>query len=142
MKTWIKIIAGLAALGIAGAILVYFFVYNKPHPDFEHLKPDYSLSAQAIFDEFIADNGAAGQKYNGKMVEITGPLTRVEAADSLTTVVFVFRQGDFGDEGIRCTLLPKFNDLAKELQPGANVKIKGYCTGYTADVILEQCSVE
>jgi hypothetical protein len=141
MKTWIKIILGLGILGIIAAILAYFFVYNKPHPDYENLDAEFSLSAKALFDEFIADNAAANKKYNGKMIELTESVTRVEGTDSLITVVFVFRQGDFGDEGIRCTMLPKFNDVALKLQPGVSVKIKGYCTGYTSDVIFEQCTV-
>jgi lysyl-tRNA synthetase class II len=135
MKTWIRIILGLAITGIIAAVLGYFFIYNKPHPDYEHLKADFMMQTQAMFDEFAADNNAANQKYNGKMIELTGPITRMEITDSLTTAVFVFRQGDFGDEGIRCTVLPKFMELAQNLQPG-------YCTGYTGDVIFEQCSIE
>jgi len=142
MKTWIKIVLGLAVIGIIGAVMGYIFIYNKPHPDYEHLKADFTLQAQVLFDEFVTDNMAANQKYNGKMVELTGPITRMEITDSLTTAVFVFRQGDFGDEGIRCTVLPKFTEMAQNLQPGSVIKIKGYCTGYTGDVIFEQCSIE
>ena len=47
MKTWIKILLGLAVAGIAAAFLVYHFVINKPQPDFEKIKPDYSLNAGA-----------------------------------------------------------------------------------------------
>lgn len=141
MKTWLKVILGLAILGIAGALIIYFFVYNKPHPDYDQLKADYSLSAQALFQEFTTDNAAAQTKYNGKMVEITGPVSVMEPGDSLATIVFVFQKGDFGDEGIRCTLLAKYNEMARKLQSGSHVTIKGYCTGFTGDVILEQCSL-
>jgi hypothetical protein len=56
--------------------------------------------------------------------------------------VFVFEQGDFGDEGIRCTMLPKYNFEAGKLQPDVEIKVKGYCTGYNeTDVILEKCSI-
>jgi hypothetical protein len=142
MKTWIKILLALVILGIIAAAFVYIFIYNKPHPDYENLKPDYSLTAKALFDEFTANSAAAQQKYNGKMVEILGPITRIEESDSLTTAVFVFGQGDFGDTGLRCTMLPGSRETARKLQPGATVKIKGYCTGFTGDVIFEQCSVE
>ena len=33
-------------------------------------------------------------------------------------------------------------EMAQNLQPGSVIKIKGYCTGYTGDVIFEQCSIE
>ena len=142
MKSWIKILTGIAILGIIAAVLVYIFVYNKPHPDYENLKPQFSLTAQALYDEFKADKGTAGQKYNGKMVEIKGALSRVEESDSMTTVVFVFSQGDFGDEGIRCSVLPDQRERARKLQGGTGVKIKGVCNGFTNDVILEQCTIE
>jgi hypothetical protein len=142
MKTWVKILLGLAIIGIIAVAVIYIFVYNKPHPDYENLKPDYSLTAKALFDEFTANSPAAQQKYNGKMVEITGEVTGMEATDSITIIIFAFSKGDFGDEGVRCTVLPKFNDAARKLQMGTPVKIKGYCTGFTGDVIFEQCTVE
>ena len=141
MKTWLKVFLGLAVTGIIAAILVYVFVYNKSHPDYETLKADFTVTAQQLFDEFKADNVTAGQKYNGKMVEISGPLTRMEISDSLTTAIFVFQQGDFGDEGVRCSMLPKFTGTAQHLQAGNLVTIKGYCTGFTGDVVMEQCSI-
>ena len=71
-----------------------------------------------------------------------GKLSKIEASDSLVTAVFVFGQGDFGDEGIRCSMLPKYSFEAGKLQPDGEIKVKGYCTGYNeTDVILEKCSI-
>jgi hypothetical protein len=51
-------------------------------------------------------------------------------------------EGLFGDEGIRCTMLSKFNEKAKDLVDNTNVKLKGYCTGYNdTDVIIEKCII-
>jgi len=69
-------------------------------------------------------------------------LSKIETADSLVIAVFVFNQGDFGDEGIRCTMMKKFNDEANRLQPDGEIIVKGYCTGFNeTDVILEKCSL-
>lgn len=142
MKLWIKIILGLAIAGIAAALLIYHFVINKPHPDFEKIKPDYSLNAGAFYNEFKTSKENAHKLYNGKVIEITGRLSRVESADTLTIAVFVFNQGMFGDEGIRCTMLEKFSADAKKLKPDGTIRIKGYCTGFNeTDVIMEHCSL-
>ena len=142
MKTWIKIILGLFVIGIIASVLVYVFVYNKSHPDYEKMKPDYTLSASDLYNSFKANTSESETKYNGKMVAVTGTLTKVESNDSMVIVVFVFNRGILGDEGIRCTMLPKFNQEAKKLQPDNIYDIKGYCTGYNdPDVILEQCSI-
>jgi len=62
--------------------------------------------------------------------------------DSMVIVVFAYRKGDFGDEGIRVTMLPQFNQAAKGIDPFKQVKIKGLCTGYNGtDVIMEDGSI-
>ena len=142
MKLWIKILMGLALAGLSAAFLIYHFIINKPQPDFEKIKPDYSLDAGTFYKEFKTSKQNAQKLYNGKVIVITGKLSRVESSDSLTIAVFVFNQGMFGDEGIRCTILKKFIPDAKKLKPDGITRIKGYCTGFNdSDVILEHCSI-
>jgi len=142
MKLWIRILLGLAVAGIAAAFFVYHFVINKPHPDFEKIKPDYTLNAGAFYNEFKTSRENASKLYNGKVIEISGKLSRVENADTLTIAVFVFSKGMFGDEGIRCVMLKKYSEDAKKLKPDGTIRIKGYCTGFNeTDVIMEHCSL-
>lgn len=141
MKNWIKILGGLFLVGILAAIAVYFFVYNKPHTDYSQAKPEIVTTARECFDAFVNNRTEAEQKFNGKVVQISGPMTRFEQNDSLWVVVFVFNEGVFGDEGIRCTLLPGTPVESLNLQPGSEVAIKGLLTGYNeTDVIMEKCS--
>jgi len=142
MKLWIKIILGLAIAGIVAAFLIYHFVINKPHPNFEKIKPDYTLDAGAFYNEFKTTRENASKLYNGKVIEISGKLSRVESADTLTIAVFIFSKGMFGDEGIRCVMLKKYSEDAKKLKPDGTIRIKGYCTGFNeTDVIIEHCSL-
>ena len=142
MKLWIKILIGLAILGLLSVFFVYKFVYNKQHPDWENSEAAYTLGAQDIYKAFKVSKEGSAKLYNGKVIALTGKLSKIETADSLVTAVFVFNQGDFGDEGVRCTMLTKFNDQAKRLQPDGEIRLKGYCTGFNdTDVILEKCSI-
>jgi len=142
MKTWIKILLGLLVVGVIAILLVYKFVYNKQHPDYENAEPAFTVTALQLYEAYKGNKDAASAMYDGTMIALLGKLSKVEAADSFVTAVFVFNQGDFGDEGIRCTVLKKFNTEADKLQPDGEVKIKGYCTGYNeTDVILEKCSI-
>ncbi len=137
-----KILLGLFVVGLIAGFLVYKFVYNKQHPDYENVAPSVTINAQDLYRAFKDNKDAASHLYNGKMIAITGKLGKIEAVDTLVTAVFVFNQGMFGDEGIRCTMLKKLNDAARKLQPDGEVRIKGYCTGYNeTDVILEKCSI-
>ena len=142
MKLWIKIILGLAIAGIVAAFLIYHFVINKPQPDFEKIKPVYTLDAGTFYNEFKTTRENASKLYNGKVIEISGKLSRVESADTLTIAVFIFSKGMFGDEGIRCVMLKKYSEDAKKLKPDGTIRIKGYCTGFNeTDVIIEHCSL-
>jgi hypothetical protein len=142
MTTWVKIFLSLFLLSILAIVLVYIFVFNKSHPDFEKMKPDYTVTAPDLYNYFITNRTESETKYNGKVLAVSGTLSRIESTDSLVIAVFVFNQGIFGDEGIRCTMLPSYNEEAKKLQPGGVHTIKGYCTGFSdSDVILEHCSI-
>lgn len=141
MNKTVKIILILAVVGLLAAAYVWFFVYNKPHKDIAHAKADFTLAAEQLYTEFTQTKDQTGAKYNGKVLEINGSLTKIEEADSVHTAIFVFEQGMFGDQGIRCALLPDQFEKATSIAPGTAVTLKGYCTGFNdTDVILEKCS--
>jgi hypothetical protein len=142
MKKWVKILITLAIIGIAGFYLVYHFVYNKKHPDYENLKPAFSVTAGELYTAFKTGKTEAGRKYNGQIIELRGTMDKLEKTDTLVVAVFVLSQGTFGDEGVRCTMLTGYDTKAGAIQKGSALKIKGYCTGFNdTDVILEHCSL-
>lgn len=142
MRKWIIIAISLLVLGIIGAGIGYKYVYNKPHRDFDQATPDHVLSSAELFSSYLTDRTASENKYNGKVIQISGKLTSLEHTDSLHIVVFAMQEGMFGDEGIRCTLLPKYAGEAHNYSSNDLIMLKGYCTGYNdTDVILEQCSI-
>ena len=137
-----KIIGSLALIGILAALYVWFFVYNKPHRDYEKAVPDHFLAAEELFFQYRHDKALADSLYTGMVVQITGELGKVESPDSSMIAVFVFDQGMFGDEGARCIMLPRHHKGLKGFRSGDVITIKGYCTGYNdTDVIIEKSSV-
>ena len=142
MKTWLKVILVLFVLGVAAAALIWIFYINKPKTDFEKKKADFSLSANDLYSYYKTNKAKADSLYIGKVLEISGTLNKVEKADSQVIAVFIFEQGDFGDQGIRCTMLPKFSLEMSNAKTGIDIRIKGHCTGYDdTDVKLTDCSV-
>ncbi len=139
MKKAIKITGVLFFAAVLAAAYVWFFVYNKPHRNFEKAKPEIVESARQSYQNFKINPRAAEA---GKVIEIYGLPTGVEHSDSLVVVVFAFQKGMFGNEGVRCTLLPDFRKQALKLSTRDTVYIKGFCSGYNGtDVILEDCSI-
>ncbi len=142
MKKWKIILGMVAAAGLAAALMVYFFIYNKPHRDFERTEPDFVISAEELYNAFVDDEAAAA-KFIGKVMLTDGEVATVEQVDEMVIVSFVFEEGMFGGEGVRCTMLASQHDDALQLSPGDKISVKGYCTGFTGiDVILEHCSLD
>jgi hypothetical protein len=142
MKTWIKILTALFLLGIIAGMLGYFFVYNKPHKDYLKARPELSLSAAELYTAFIENPAVAAPKYNGRVIEIDGKIDDREISGEMVIIVFIFDDGMFGPEGVRCTMLPEMTEAAMSLSIGDYIKLKGLCTGYTGvDVILDKCSI-
>jgi type II secretory pathway pseudopilin PulG len=138
MKKLLKIALVLAVVGILAAAYVWFFVYNKPHKNYEKAKPEAVLSAADCFQSFASNGG----QLTGQVLQLNGVPSYVEDQDSLVIVVFVFNEGMFGDEGIRCTMLENHNQSTLALNTSQDINIKGLCTGYNGtDVIMEHCSI-
>jgi hypothetical protein len=142
MKKWFKIIGALAVIAIIAAVLIYFFVINKPHPDYEKEQAAFTLKANELFEQYRADKTGANEKYTGQVLQVSGMLDKVEALDTISIAVFIFEEGMFGDEGIRCTMLEKYSKQLQAYGLNKAINIKGYCTGYNdTDVILTHCSI-
>ena len=142
MKKWMKIIGGLAVVGILAAMYVWFYVYNKPHRDYEKAEPDHFLAAEQLFQRYKYDKVKADSIYTGMVLQIIGNIDKVESGDSMVVVIFNFDRGMFGDEGVRCILLPNHYIGLKDYGKDSEITIKGYCTGYNdTDVILEKSSI-
>jgi len=139
MKKAIKITGALFLIAVLAATYVWFFIYNEPHRNFEKAKPVIVESARQTYQNFKANPRAAEA---GKVIEIYGLPAGVEHSDSLAVVVFAFQKGMFGNEGVRCTLLPNYRKEALKMSIRDTVYIKGFCSGYNGtDVILEDCSI-
>lgn len=142
MKNWMKIIGSLVVIGILAALYVWFFVYNKPHRDYEKAEPDHFLAAEELFYQYKQNKSVADSLYTGMVLQIDGNLSKIESADTLMIAVFAFEQGMFGDEGVRCVMLQNQHEKISAYGYDDPITLKGYCTGYNdTDVILEKVSV-
>ena len=142
MNKYIKIFLVLVGVGILAAMYIWFFVYNKPHRDYASAEPDRYVDAESLYYDFRQDKTLGDSLYTGLVLQISGALDKVEDLDSTAIAVFVFEQGLFGDEGIRCVFIPGYHTALRDYSPGDKILIKGYCTGYNeTDVIIEKASI-
>jgi uncharacterized protein YxeA len=142
MKKNLLLILIVLVVIVGAGFLVYKYVYNKPHPDYVKEEAALTVRGKRLWTDYMMNQEIADKNYTGKVLEIEGTIMRVEEAEDMVIVVFAYRNGDFGDEGIRVSMLPPFHQAAKGINPFKPVKIKGLCTGYNGvDVIVENGSI-
>lgn len=142
-KKLFKLAVILAITGGLAAVLVWKFYINKQHEDIDTAKPVFSLTTEEIWEQYNDNPHNADSMYTGKVIQLSGSLSRIDKNDSLVSVVFVMAADSmFGDKTISCQMYLKHNDEAAALSPGTQVIIKGYCTGYNdPDIKFNKCSV-
>jgi hypothetical protein len=143
MKKLLRIVLILVAVGLIAAGLVWKFYVNKPHEDIDNATPAYTMETSDLWKHFTEESKTADSLYTGKVIELSGKLSRVDKNDSLVSVIFVMAADSmFGDKTISCQMYTKHNDEASALAPGSVVKIKGFCTGYNdPDIKFNKCSI-
>jgi len=143
MKKLIKIGFVLALIGAIAAVLVWKFYVNKPHDDIEKATPAYSITVNEIWEKYNANLSLSDSLYTGKVVQLSGTLSRIDKTDSLVYAVFVMEADSmFGDKSVRCEMLNKYATETSTLATGSEVNIKGFCTGFDqTDVKLNKCSI-
>jgi hypothetical protein len=139
---WRKIFLLFFILAITGALLGYFFIYNKPHKDYEVAKPGFAGEAESLYNAFRENPESAMGRFDDMVLQVSGVVSRVEVHRDVVTVVFLFGEGFFGDEGVRCNMLDSHKDKAVGLKEGQAVTIKGHFAGFDgSDVVLQHASI-
>lgn len=132
--------------GIIGIFIVFFigvlisyglYQYNRPHEGTATKESSFQLAASTIFNEFETDEVTAGNKYNDKIVAVSGEITDVGIEDDGTVKVTLEAGGMMG--GVICQMDSNFEG---NFEIGETKTFKGVCTGYLMDVILIRCVEE
>ncbi len=134
----------LTLLILSGAATITGCKNNDKKPQAVHVdkKADLTINAKRLWVDYSMNKDIAAPKYDNKEIEVIGGIMRVETVKDSTVVVFAYKKGANGDEGIRVTMLPEFSQAAKGINPFKNVKIKGSCKGYNGqDVIMTEGSI-
>lgn len=118
---------------------VYFFMYNKPHQDVHEARPDFTIEAMALYNEFEDDEVVANERYLGKIIRLEGRVLEVEVRDGKPSAIRL----DVGHvlNSVVCELDEVYPRAIQGLEMGDKVVVQGVCTGYLDDVILNRCGL-
>ncbi len=112
--------------------------YNRGHEAMSSVKAEASASATDICAAFSTDETAANTQYLGKTISVKGIVASTTDEEGSTTINLV--GSDTGS--VACKLDPLAQHARKTFQAGEEITVKGICTGYLMDVVMERCVVE
>ena len=92
------------------------------------------MTAQDLFDAYSNNETAANEKYNGKILAVSGMVID-HSTDKQGNSVILLRSND-PNSGVLCTFESSISDEQLE---GKNIKLKGQCNGLLMDVVLNKC---
>lgn len=131
-----RIIMILLAIGLAGGIYGYL-QWTKPHKDLNKANEDFKVSATDLFTQFSTDEAKANVQYLDKVIKVCGKVAVISTTEGGKTSV----QLDTGDPigGVMCEL--NANTAKESIKEGAEICMKGLCSGYLSDVVLNDCVI-
>ena len=137
MKTYVKIALFFVTFIALAAILAALYMFNLKHTDMAKAKPDFVITSTILQKEFEDNESAASIKYINKIIEVTGKIASIKPADNNSINITLSTASDLSS--VICTF-PAIADPSK-LKPGDEITVRGECSGFLMDVLLNNCAV-
>lgn len=134
-KTWYIVAFVFIFLLVVSGIIAAIYMYNLREKDLNKVRPDYAMTAAALLKAFEDDEPDAVAKYANRIIEVTGAVKAVNPGENNS--VNVSLETDSNYMSVICTFRNS-GDLP-ELRAGQVVTVRGECSGYLMDVLMNNC---
>ncbi|WP_026232369.1 OB-fold protein [Neolewinella persica] len=124
---------------IVGGLLAFKFMQPKPLLDIQSATTELNINAGSLYAAFESDEIAANATYVGKVMEVSGSLSEITKDDAGHYVLTLSADSPLGQ--IVCNLSPKESPPVSSSAIGQIVTVKGVCTGYLFDVVLDNSAI-
>lgn len=124
-------------VGMVIALTIGFYLYNKPRQGVTGKNADAQVQATGLLKAYQQNEGVADKKFLNAVLIVEGQVSAVERTGA-SWLIFLNQQADGG--AVSCLLSDEHLN-AGVVKEGANITIKGRCTGYNMDVNLTDCII-
>jgi len=135
-KTYKIVLAAVSVIAVAG-ILFGLYKYNLKPKDLQKVKPDIVITAADLLKAFENDESGATAKFVNKVVEVSGTIQSVKPGENSAVTISLNTGNDISS--VLCTLQGKVEP--ENFNTGEQITIRGNCSGFLMDVLLNNCSV-
>lgn len=137
MKTSVKIALFVVFFIAVAGILAALYLYNLKPQDLQKVKPHFVITATDLQKAFEENEKASSEKYIDKIIEVSGEITSVKPGEKNTLNISLKTGSDFS--AVICTL-PTVSDTTF-FKTGNQITLRGVCSGFLLDVLLNNCAV-
>jgi hypothetical protein len=137
MSKKIRYIVIFLILALIAAVAAWKYTFKKSESNVASHKTEVTIDAPKLLQAFETNEDSANLKYLDKVILVSGTVGSV-TKDSLGYSVYL-KEND-AISGIVCSFDISSFDSARVI-PGAPIKVKGICTGYLMDVIMNKCYI-
>jgi hypothetical protein len=137
MKTKYRYILILIVIALF-AVMFWKYTFRKSETSVSEQKAEIEMKASELVQDYEMNENAANQKYIGKIILVSGIVNSIDT-DSLS--ISVVLKESSATAGVMCSFDKNNLDVTR-IKPGTSVNIKGVCTGYLMDVVMNKCSLE
>ncbi len=138
MKSTIWFAIAVVFLGLIVAIFIWLYAFRKADLSVASQKAETEIATTDLLKKFESNETEANTTFLGKVIIVSGTIDKI-TEDS--TIVSVYLKNPEDVSGVMCGFNKSMIDKTT-IKTGNTVRIKGICTGYLMDVVLNKCSVE
>jgi tRNA_anti-like len=137
MKPYIKIALFVVFLIALGGIFAALYLYNLKPEDLQNAKPHFTITAADFQKAFEDNEKAASEKYINKIIEVSGEIASVRTGEKNSMNVSLKTGSELSS--VICT----FHSVSDttNIKPGNQIILRGVCSGFLMDVLLNNCAV-
>lgn len=129
---------GLPVL-LVGALFAYKMTQPKGLLDIHSAPTELTINAGSLYEAFESDEAVANGTYAGKVIEVSGALGSITQDKAGNYVLSLSADSPLGQ--VVCNLSPNEPSPVKAAAIGKSITVKGVCTGYLFDVVLDNATI-
>ena len=130
----------LAILGALGVVLGGAWMaqrqYDRPPEEAAGKTPSATLEASDLLQAFMDDEATAGKAYTDNVIAVRGVVREIGAPRGGKVAVLLETGNPLAV--VACEF---DQSLINGLELGKPATVKGFCTGYNMDVLLQRCAL-
>jgi len=137
MKLWIKIALATVMVFAVVGIGIGIYLFNLEAADLRKAKPDFIISAADLQQAFENNEVSASAKFVNRIIEVSGNIESISIGEENALNLTLQTGSDLSS--VICTIPDAASTV--NLSTGNPITVRGECSGYLMDVLLNNCVI-